>query len=213
MDANPGKGSHGEGAVRSATALAYEQYHNPDPLVRKEAVNAVCGHHDQETICFLTIALHDTDKEVRNESLLGLVKIGRTAMDALAALLHDPDWRIRYRGAEGLGMIGDPSSARLLVPLTRDGKDHVRYMAAKALGSLSPQDSTDVFLHLIHDENPYVRRMAAEGLGRSRRGDFLSILIQACSIEKDHNTRLAMEQSIVLLRKTGEKNTGDESRS
>ena len=208
MDENPGKCPRGGGPAHSAIVSAYEQYHDPDPLVRKGAVTAVCGRTDQETIRFLILALRDTNKEVRNESVHGLAKIGRMAADALATLLHDPEWRIRYRAVEGLGMIGDPSSARLLIPLTRDEKDHVRYMAAKALGALSPQDSADALLPLIHDENHYVRRMAAESLGLSRRCDLLPALIEASGTEEDHKTRLTIERSILLLGEIREKNQG-----
>lgn len=199
MDFNQGKGSGGEGPVHSATATASERYRNPDPLVRKEAVRSVYGCCDRETILFLTLALRDEDKEVRNESILGLAKVGTFAVDALAPLLHDPEWRIRYRAVEGLGMIGDRSSARLLIPLTSDEKDHVRYMAAKALGTLSPHDSADALALLIRDENPYVRRIAADGLGRSGRSDLLPLLAEACARESDREARLTMERSMHLL--------------
>jgi len=78
--------------------------------------------------------LSDPDKTVRAEAACGLAAAGRSAIPACIALLQNSDWKVRYRAAEVLGLIGDGEAYAPLTTALDDGKDHVRYMAAKGLG-------------------------------------------------------------------------------
>ncbi|WP_082122724.1 HEAT repeat domain-containing protein [Methanoculleus sediminis] len=109
--------------------------------------------------------LSDTDKGVRAEAMHGLAAIGKPAVPACIALLSDGDWRVRYRAAEALGLLGDPRAYAPLVAALDDEKDHVRYMAAKGLGLLGDPRAVERLGRMRNDENEFVRRSAARSLG------------------------------------------------
>lgn len=87
-------------------------------------------------------------------------------MPACIALLSDGDWKVRYRAAEALGLLGDGEAyAPPLVAALDDEKDHVRYMAAKGLGLLGDSRAVGLLGRMRDDENEFVRRSAARSLG------------------------------------------------
>ena len=109
--------------------------------------------------------LLDPEKAVRAEAMHGLVAIGKPAVPACIALLSDGGWRVRYRAAEALGLLGDGEAYEPLVAALDDEKDHVRYMAAKGLGLLGDPRAVMHLGAMRDDENEFVRRSAARSLG------------------------------------------------
>ncbi|MDD2473325.1 MAG: HEAT repeat domain-containing protein, partial [Methanoculleus sp.] len=110
--------------------------------------------------------LTDPDKAVRAEAMHGLAAIGKPAIPACIALLQNDDWKVRYRGAEALGLVGDGEAYAPLVAALDDAKDHVRYMAAKGLGLVGDPRAVAHLGVMQHDENEFVRRSAARSLGK-----------------------------------------------
>lgn len=108
--------------------------------------------------------LRSPDKEKRAAAMRHLAGSGYNAVPSLRHLLHDTDWKVRYRAAEALGMIQAPDTVDDLIRATGDEKDHVRYMAAKALNTFGTYDAIPVLLKLTSDENEYVRKMATAAL-------------------------------------------------
>jgi HEAT repeat protein len=105
-------------------------------------------------------ALRDPEKAVRAQATFALAGIGEPVSVRLIELLIDPDWKVRYRAAEALGMMEDKRAVGPLVGLLSDEKDHVRYMAVKALGEIGADEAMERIASLSGDENPYVRRVA-----------------------------------------------------
>lgn len=135
-----------------------------DPLTRKHAIYMLSMTGNPACADLFIRALHDPEKAVRFQAMCALVGIGKPASRRLIELLRDPDWKIRYRAAEALGMIEDKRAVGPLIGLLSDEKDHVRYMAAKSLGMLKDPAAVEPLKRCLTDENPYVRRIGGEAL-------------------------------------------------
>jgi HEAT repeat protein len=131
-----------------------------DPLTRKHAIYMLGMTNNPDYMEIFIRALRDPEKAVRAQATLALVAIGRPALDPLIHLLDDPDWKVRYRAAEALGLLKEQGAIGPLIRRLSDEKDHVRYMAAKSLGMLKDPAAIEPLQRCLADENPYVRRMA-----------------------------------------------------
>jgi HEAT repeat protein len=160
---------------------------------------------DSAEIHRLVMLLSDQDKEVRARATYDISKSGNAAVGPLGDLLRNGNWKIRYRAAEGLGLIGDSRAVPILVPLLCDPKDHVRYMAAKSLGLIGKDVPVQPLIGRLSDENEFVRRSAATALGTCRDADSLPALIAASGKEPDIPAREAMDLAITRIRGRKEK--------
>ncbi len=151
--------------LRDATA-------DPEPLVCIGAALAVWQvAADPQYVPLVTARLADATLLVREDACHALAVIGpgaRSATDALARALKDPEPRVRKGAAEALGRIGPPaaSTAGTLRPLLRDPDKSVRPAAAFALWQLTGQskDALDALRPLLADDDS-LRSAAAEKLG------------------------------------------------
>ncbi len=136
-----------------------------DPLMRKHAIYMLGLSGNEEYIPTLISAMRDPEKAVRGQAVQSLARIGKPAGRYVLPLLHDKDWRVRYRAAEALGLIGDPGAVNPLILTLPDERDHVRYMAAKSLGLIRDPSAREPLEKCLADDNPFVRSMAASALG------------------------------------------------
>lgn len=148
----------------------------------------------------LLARLFDPDKAARAEAMKGLVAIGKAAVPACIALLNDDDWRVRYRAAEVLGLIGDDAAYTPLIAALDDGKDHVRYMATKGLGLLGDPGAVMHLGAMQRDENEFVRLSAARSLGMIGGEEATGMLRTALGDETAVNVRAAI---LAALRNAG----------
>jgi HEAT repeat protein len=148
----------------------------------------------------LLVRLSDPDKAVRADAMHGLVEAGKPAVPACIALLRDSEWRVRYRAAEALGLIGDGAAYVPLTGALDDGKDHVRYMAAKGLGLLGDPRAIERLGLMQRDENEFVRRSAARSLGMIGGESAVLALRAALKDEATDGVRAAILEA---LRDTG----------
>lgn len=152
--------------------------------------------HEDQNINTLLAGLHDPKKEARAEAMHGLVSLGRAAVSPCIALLRDEDWRIRYRAAEALGLLGDGSAYAALVGALDDEKDHVRYMAAKGLGLLGDPGAVEHLKSKQQDENEFVRLSVARALGRIGGAEAVLALRTAQCSEECDRVREGIEQAL-----------------
>lgn len=146
--------------ILASTALT-----GKDPLTRRHAVYLLGMTRNLYFVEIFIGALRDPEKEVRNQATRALVEIGEPVSERLFSLLDDPDWKVRYRAAEALGIMNEK---RAVIPLTRllsDEKDHVRYMAVKSLGQIGDKEATIHLGRLLKDTNPWVRAIAQSVIG------------------------------------------------
>jgi len=141
------------------------------------------------------------DKEYRAESVQKIVQYGEEATPVLVNLLKHPDWKVRYRAAETLGMMRSKDTILDLIPLCKDEKDHVRYMAAKSLGNIRDARAVPILVHLLTDEHSYTRGIAATGLAVIGNEDGKSGIESALELETDPSVREKMIQSLKVLDK------------
>jgi HEAT repeat protein len=150
--------------IKDVKILADTAIEDKDPMARKHAIYLIGLSRSPGCIPILIQGLRDPEKSVRAQAVKALVAIGQSTSDALIGLLKDPDWKVRYRAAEALGMIRDEHAVTSLITLLHDDKDHVRYMAAKSLGMMKPQSAREPLCRSLNDENEYVKAMAASAL-------------------------------------------------
>ena len=155
-----------ENSAKAFRLLANRALHDEDPLTRKHAVYMIAMARNPDDIDTFVQALRDPVKEVRGQAMLALAMIGEPAAGKLIYLLHDPDWKVRYRAAEALGMMKYQKAKAPLIERLSDPRDHVRYMAVKALSEFGDEDVRTAIKPCLYDENPYVRKIAAKTLGK-----------------------------------------------
>ncbi|NLB01004.1 MAG: HEAT repeat domain-containing protein [Methanomicrobiales archaeon] len=140
--------------------------------------------------------LSNQDKTVRAEAMCGLVAIGKPAVPACIALLRNGDWKVRYRAAEALGLLGDGEAYAPLIAALDDEKDHVRYMAAKGLGQLGDPRAVEHLGRMRSDENEFARRSAARSLGAIGGEDAIVALREALADEAVDGVRVAIREAL-----------------
>ncbi|HOB18386.1 MAG TPA: HEAT repeat domain-containing protein [Candidatus Methanoculleus thermohydrogenotrophicum] len=155
---------------------------------------------DEQELHTLIARLADPDKTVRAEAMRGLVMIGKPAVPACIRAMQDDEWRVRYRAAEALGLIGDERAYAPLVAALSDKKDHVRYMAAKGLGLIGDPRAIAHLRIAQRDENEFVRRSAAASLGKIGGVEAVAALRSAL---EDENTRGVREVILAALHDAG----------
>ncbi|MCK8519357.1 HEAT repeat domain-containing protein [Methanoculleus sp. 7T] len=156
--------------------------------------------NEQKNLPTLIAELSDPDKAVRAKAMRGLVTLGGPAVPACIPLLQDGDWKVRYRAAEALGLIGDGKAYAPLIAALGDGKDHVRYMAAKGLGLLGDPRAAAHLKAVQCDENEFVRRSAASSLGKIGGEEAVGALRAALDGETTEGVRAAI---LAALRDAG----------
>ncbi|MDD4128101.1 MAG: HEAT repeat domain-containing protein [Methanomicrobium sp.] len=147
--------------------------------------------------------LYNSDKLVRENATKSLIECGKKSVLPLMNVLDDPDWIVRYRATEALGLIKDERALNSLTRKLKDAKDHVRYMAAKGLGFFDNKELSLSLVPLLRDENEYVRRITAQSLGNIGGNTAYNSLLKAEDIETDMKAKDAMKAAIL---KIGSKN-------
>jgi HEAT repeat protein len=113
--------------------------------------------------------LRDPNPEVRGPAVLELIRRGDEAALPVAALLEDPDSRIRGVAASTLWSMGPRSKAALpqIVRALADESAEVRLGAAMACEAVGPDAASAVpaLTRLLRDPDGTVRRQAAKSLG------------------------------------------------
>lgn len=166
-DKNPGGIGPSEGALSKAMLLLSDRAReDDDPLMRKHAVYLLGLTGNEEYIPLLVSAIRDPEKAVRGQAVQALAQAGKPSFEYVLPLLQDPDWRVRYRAAEVLGLIGDSRGVEPLIGALSDPRDHVRYMAAKSLGIIGDPSARKPLEECLSDENSFVRSMAGSALSK-----------------------------------------------
>lgn len=109
---------------------------DPEPAVRKAAVQSLAGHSGAEARAALEARLGDPVGYVRAHALRALAAFGAGAPAArIAAALGDPDWTVRHAAREALVGLGEPALAATAAVLAAEDK-FARNGAAEVLQDL-----------------------------------------------------------------------------
>lgn len=124
---------------------------------------------DPKVVAALTLALKDTDQDVREQALFALARLGdvRTA-GAIAPMLSDSSPEVREHAALALGQLRDPSTVEPLLGALRDEAPSVREQAAFALAQVRDPRAVEPLIAALGDANAGVREQACFALAQLR---------------------------------------------
>ena len=152
---------------------------DPNDKVSKAAVSAINNIHSRGNkvdisvkIENLILDLASDNKDVRNDAIKGLVKIGEPAVEPLIQSLkegykHADQYGKYKRGiCDVLGQIGDPRAIEPLNKRLNDANKYVRRRAANALINVGDERSVKPLIKALEDSEKKVRARSAEALGK-----------------------------------------------
>jgi HEAT repeat protein/beta-lactamase regulating signal transducer with metallopeptidase domain len=124
---------------------------------------------DPRMVAALTMALKDTDKEVRETALQALVRLrDPSVFEPLVQALSDPAPDVREQAAFGLGQFRDPRAVEPLTAALKDQNGEVRKQAVFALGQLRDRRAVPALTAALKDVDDDVREQAVFALGQLR---------------------------------------------
>lgn len=111
--------------------------HDPDPVVRRIAVGALSFAPDVSVLPAISVALGDSDWQVRQEAAVTLGKLLLPeSLGILIGALDDPAWEVRLKAANALGKLKSSSALPGLILALEHPISNLRKEAAGALGSI-----------------------------------------------------------------------------
>ena len=118
----------------------------------------------QPTIPYLTVSLHDSDKDVRiaAANVLGAIR-HHDACDALIEALHDEHINVRYAAVEALSRIPSQKSVLPLTQVLEHDEDWLKLPAISALGHIGDYRATPYLMKIA--KHPLFLQTVVEALG------------------------------------------------
>jgi HEAT repeat protein len=141
---------------------------DPNPLVRAQAAAWGSTHPTPAAIDALVAMLGDPDRLCQFWAKDGLIRVGRAAAPQLEALLGDRSAARRESALEVASARPDPRYLLPALKLVDDPEARIRALAAVLLGRLGGDEAAAALHGLLADTAPEVRAAAAAGLGRLR---------------------------------------------
>jgi HEAT repeat protein len=134
-----------------------------DGSVRASAAWSLGEMREVDASEALAQALKSRDKQVRQNSIEALKKIGEPAVNSVVGALRETD--SRAAAAEILAILGAPAVPPL-VQLLDDNNHFIRGKAAEVLGEIGDGRATKPLIGCVTDKQNYVRIKVAEALGK-----------------------------------------------
>ena len=166
---------------------------DPEPLVRKEAVNALGKLGEKRaTLDILLLLRSDEVASVRQVSAYSLLRLindenrARIVEGLITALKKDDASIVREAAAFSIGKVGGEDTEKPLIHIVKDKKenDYVVRSAAQALGDLGSRKAVYELIKLLYRDDPEIRRAAAQSLGKIGDERAINPLIQRLKLEK-----------------------------
>jgi HEAT repeat protein len=166
------------------------------PERRAEAIRRLGDLGDPEAIVPLGVLLKESDMELQSATAHALSRL--SAVDRLVRELADPSVKKRFRAAQVLGMLRDPTSALALIASLDDPEPRVREASASALYWLRDARARSSLVRLLYDDPvPDVRGAAAQALGALGEPEIITLLREASNKELDPFVVILIERSIL----------------
>lgn len=129
-----------------------------------------------QTIDALLLLLQDKVPAVRDEAAKAIQAMGEAGLSALLAHLEDPDWRIRLRAVEALGLLQSSEAVEPLLKLvTQDPDTAVRQDAIRTLGKIGDPRAIPLLMQTLNQTS--LKLSAIEALGQIRSQEAVKVLI------------------------------------
>ena len=146
--------------------------------IRGEAAWALGKSGDTRATGPLIRALKDEDRNVREWSVLALVKIGKAATEKLVFALESENDLVCWQAAAALGLINDTRAVSPLISTLGSMSSETRYWSAISLGYLNDGQAKEALLLALGDENRSVRAASGFALHSIERAAATDLLIQ-----------------------------------
>jgi len=163
---------HQEPTPEQVIPRLIELLQDPNPDLRRTAVQSLGKIAQKDTAPALIEALRDHDAAVRRHAAWALGMIGPDALgqepSPLAALLFDTDPSVREAASLALGLTGDTQTGiELLLERLREPGTQAdsKRLAAAALGNMEAKSALAGLTDLLADPDTCVRRWAVAALG------------------------------------------------
>ena len=142
-----------------------------DEMTRVVATEQMGDAHSPLSSMELIEALSDPSFNVRHEAIhsIGRMPLERDLLDALIAVLTDPESELNITAARALGRMGDPRAIPALRQTLHAGYRPLEANSARALALLGDEESAPRFMEKLADEpNPRLRLAYVSALGHLR---------------------------------------------
>jgi HEAT repeat protein len=140
---------------------------DPDPDLRKFAIDILGSIGSKNALPLLVAALDDADPNVRGAAAENLGKLGDPrALPHLLKVLDGGDVWLKFTVLDALALIGAPVPLDSLVPLLRENL--LRRAGYDCLGALGDGDCVQLLLQGLNDKTKNARQAAALALIRVR---------------------------------------------
>lgn len=135
---------------------------NLDPTLRLEAVEALRGRRDADTVDIFVELITDSWAPMRAAALRALAEADReTFILVLSGLDIDSDWRVRVALAQGLVHIEPKLATFRLMSMLLDDDQRVLPAVISSLFELGAPGVRSILLEHLSVKDPVVRKMAA----------------------------------------------------
>ena len=215
-----------EEKVKDEIDIQIDLLHDPDWVVRREAVVTLGEMGDERCVEPLVRALRDGDWQVREAAVEAIAEVGSPAVELLIRYVRD--WEARKYVIQAMGKINDervldplmsmlhndefkddatralielgkPAVPKLIVALT-DREEFVRKQAILALGEIKDSEAVDPLIAMLQDQDWLTRLTAAaalEQIGDLRGRDAVKPLMK----DPDLVVRLRVERILAAWKK------------
>lgn len=215
-----------EEKVKDEIDIQIDLLHDPDWVVRREAVVTLGEMGDERCVEPLVMALRDGDWQVREAAVEAIAEVGSPAVELLIRYMRD--WEARKYVIQAMGKINDervldplmsmlhndefkddatralidlgkPAVPKLIAALT-DREEFVRKQAILALGEIKDSDAVDPLIAMLQDQDWLTRLTAAaalEQVGDLRGRDAIKPLMK----DPDLVVRLRVERILTAWKK------------
>ncbi|MYA29157.1 MAG: HEAT repeat domain-containing protein, partial [Nitrospira sp. SB0666_bin_27] len=215
-----------EEKVKDEIDIQIDLLHDPDWVVRREAVVTLGEMGDERCVEPLVRALRDGDWQVREAAVEAIAEVGSPAVELLVRYVRD--WEARKYVIQAMGKINDervldplmsmlhndefkddatralielgkPAVPKLIAALT-DREEFVRKQAILALGEIKDSEAVDPLIAMLQDQDWFTRLTAAaalEQIGDLRARDAIKPLMK----DPDLIVRLRVERILAAWKK------------
>jgi HEAT repeat protein len=150
-------------------------------------VTAATDARAGDKVAALVKDLSAKDESVRLNAALELGKLGKPAVEPVAAALADKDADTRYYAVWALGLLGPDARDKTpdVIKLLRDADAHVRRKAIYSLGRIGPaQDAVPALIRVFADDDPDLRAAAEDACARFGKAAVPALIKAAESAER-----------------------------
>jgi hypothetical protein len=179
----------------------FEFTDNKDPRILEiEQLLKRADENDPEArIDSLLSLIHSNSKETRNNAIEALIdlKSEKAAETFIAVLRNDPESKVRYSAALGLGYLHADSIVKALLGCLHTEKAKVvRYQIIESLGMIRAKITAPMLLGLYEMEEYDVRNAILQTISSFRDSTVVASLIHLFLIDQDLQHRHSMAQTI-----------------